>query len=126
MIKFIVVIACLHLTIARPQGHFDPSSTTPATLLEYTVADDGAGNFNYSYKTSDGTSENAQGSLKDILVAKYDDKGQRVGDEQAKGLVQQGSYSFVAPDGLTYSVDWVADEEGFKPRAAHLPQPPQA
>lgn len=124
MIKLIVVIACLRLTIARPQGQFDPSSTTSASILEYTVADDGVGNFNYSYKTSDGTSDQAEGHLKDILVPKYDDNGQRVGDEQAKGLVQQGSYSYTAPDGQQFTVDWVADEEGFKPRGIHLPLPP--
>lgn len=122
MIKFIVVIACLNLAIARPQGQFE-SSTTPASILEYTVADDGVGNFNYAYKTSDGISESAQGNLKEVLIPKYDDKGQRVGDERAMGLVQQGSYSYTGDDGRVYTVNWVADEEGFKPSGDHIPKP---
>ena len=37
--------------------------------------------------------------------------------------MQSGSYSYPGPDGLTYTVDWYADETGFHPSAPHLPQP---
>lgn len=105
MFKVIVVITCLHCAFARPQGdYFEKTSTTPASILEYTVADDGAGNFNFAYKSSDGISEQAEGHLKDILVPKYDEDGRRVGDEQAKGLVQKGTYSYTAPDGQVIKV----------------------
>lgn len=113
MIKFIVVIACAALALARPQEN---PSTTAASILEYTQGDDGAGNFNFAFKTSDGINEQAQGNLKDITVPKYDENGQRVGDEQAKGLVQQGSYSYTAPDGQQITVNWIADENGFQPQ----------
>jgi loricrin len=116
MIKFVVVIACASLALARPQESNLLPSTTSASILEYTQADDGSGNFNFAFKTSDGINESAQGSLKDITVPKYDDNGQRVGDESAKGLVQQGSYSYTAPDGQQISVNWVADENGFQPQ----------
>lgn len=99
MFKLIVALTCLHLTIARPQGHFEGPSTTPASILEYTVADDGAGNFNFAFKSSDGTQEQAQGSLKDIVRPKYDEDGKVVGEEVGRGLVQKGSYSYVGDDG---------------------------
>jgi Insect cuticle protein len=97
MFKFIVVIACIQLTLARPQDAVP--STTAATILEYTVQDDGTGNFDFSFKSSDGIQENASGSLKDINVPKYDEQGRKIGDELARGLVQKGSYSYTAPDG---------------------------
>lgn len=108
MIKFLAVLVLATLTLARPQ---EPS-TTAATILEFTAADDGTGNFNYAFKTSNGINDQAQGALKDITVPKYDDNGQQVGNEQAKGLVQQGTYSYTAPDGQQISVNWVADENG--------------
>ena len=40
-------------------------------------------------------------------------------------VVMRGSYSYVGPDGQTYVVDWTADEHGFHPSAAHIPQPVQ-
>lgn len=111
--KFFVVLAFATLALARPQQQ-DPS-TTSASILEYTADDDGVGNFNFAFKTSDGINEQAAGSLKDISVPKYSEDGQVVGTEQAKGLVQKGTYSYTAPDGQNIQVNWIADENGFQP-----------
>ena len=66
--------------------------------------------FGYSYETDNGIQQQSSGELR------------LVGEEEV--MVMRGSYSFVAPDGLTYIVDWYADETGYHPSAPHLPVAP--
>ena len=43
---------------------------------------------------------------------------------EERGTVQSGSYSYTAPDGTPITVNWTADENGFKASGAHLPVAP--
>lgn len=64
--------------------------------------------FFYSYETSDGIARYEQGALKNV------------GTEN-EALELRGSYSYVGNDGKQYTVNYVADENGFRPEGAHLP-----
>lgn len=61
-----------------------------------------------SYETSDGITRQEQAELKNA------------GTEQ-EALSVRGSVSWVAPDGQTYTLHYIADENGFQPQGDHLP-----
>lgn len=66
-------------------------------------------NFTYSTQTSDGTSIEAEGKVKDV------------GTDHA-ALVVHGSFSWKdEKDGKVYTVTYVADENGFQPVGEHIP-----
>lgn len=100
MFKLITITLLSTVCICRayPQNAAN-SADAQATLLSNTFADDGAGNFNFAFETSNGIKEQAQGQLKDITVPTYDASGQKTGEGPSKGETQQGSYSYTAPDG---------------------------
>lgn len=68
-------------------------------------------NFSCSYETSNGIRAEEQGFIKNPGT-------------NLEAQVMQGSYSYVGPDGVTYTVRYIADENGFRAEGAHLPVPP--
>lgn len=65
----------------------------------------------YRYETSDGVSRSEEAQLKNV------------GTEN-EALVVRGTVTWVAADGQTYTLNYVADENGFQPEGAHLPKGP--
>ncbi|XP_038210506.1 endocuticle structural glycoprotein SgAbd-5-like [Zerene cesonia] len=70
-----------------------------------------ANGYDFEFKTSDGVSRKEQANL--ITV----------GDHQGIGV--SGSYSYTAPDGQQYEVNFTADDKGFRPEIRVVPQNPQ-
>ncbi|XP_063821333.1 endocuticle structural glycoprotein SgAbd-5-like [Ostrinia nubilalis] len=80
---------------------FAQSTDAPAVeILTETslVNEDG---YNFEYKTSDGVSRQEEAHL--ITVG------------ETQGIGVKGSYSYTAPDGVTYEVTFTADDKGYKP-----------
>jgi Insect cuticle protein len=67
----------------------------------------------YSFETSDGNKREEEAVLKNA------------GTEN-EAISVKGSFQFVGDDGQTYTVNFVADENGYQPEGAHLPVAPVA
>merc|ERR1712018_490115 len=65
--------------------------------------------WDYAFESENGIKQSATGEMR------------LVGEEEV--VVMRGSYEYIGADGLTYVVDWIADENGFQPSAPHLPEP---
>ncbi|KAI9587667.1 larval cuticle protein 65Ag1-like [Glossina fuscipes] len=65
--------------------------------------------YRFLVETSDGKLHQEEGQLKDVGT-----------DHEA--IVVRGSYSYIGDDGQTYTVNYLADENGFQPEGAHLPR----
>ncbi|XP_016975759.1 larval cuticle protein 65Ag1-like [Drosophila rhopaloa] len=103
--KFLIVfVALFAVALAAP-----PSEVQ----VLRSESDVGPENYKYALETSDGTSKKEEGQLKNA------------GTED-EAIVVKGSFSFVADDGQTYTVNYIADENGFQPQGAHLPVAPLA
>ncbi|XP_055373343.1 flexible cuticle protein 12-like [Condylostylus longicornis] len=103
--KFVIVFAALFaVAVAVP---IDDSRN--AQILRYDNNNIGVDGYNFAFETSDGTSRQEQAELRNI------------GTEQ-EAIAVRGSYSWVADDGQTYTLNYIADENGFQPEGAHLPR----
>jgi len=65
--------------------------------------------YKFSFEAENGIRVEESGELKQI--------------GEGSGTVSRGSYSYPG-DGVTYSVRWTADENGFLAEGDHLPTPP--
>lgn len=84
-------------------------SEKDAQVLRNDVENIGVDGYNYAYETSNGIAAQEQAQL------------QNPGSEN-EAIAARGSYSYTGPDGVVYSVSYTADENGFQPSGAHLPQ----
>ncbi|XP_053695843.1 endocuticle structural glycoprotein SgAbd-5-like [Sabethes cyaneus] len=80
-----------------------------ANVVKYENDHKGIDGYNVAYETSNGISAAEQAQLKTF------------GDDAA-AIVVKGRYSYTGADGQVYTVNYVADENGFQPDAAHLPR----
>ncbi|CRL02974.1 CLUMA_CG016256, isoform A [Clunio marinus] len=100
--KFLIVFAlCIVAALAAPP-------TGDVSILKSNFANTGE-TYAFDFEQSDGQKRDETGEVRNI------------GTEN-EGIAVKGSFSFVADDGQTYTVTYVADENGFQPSAAHLPQ----
>ena len=76
------------------------------------------GGFQYGFETEDGIRSEARGTP--VSSNARDAEGRAEG----RATAVRGSYSYTGADGQVYTVNYVADENGFQPQGAHLPVPP--
>ncbi|XP_053695661.1 endocuticle structural glycoprotein SgAbd-5-like [Sabethes cyaneus] len=86
-----------------------PADERGAVVTKFENDHKGIDGYNVAYETSNGIAGAEQAQLKTF------------GDDAA-AIVVKGSYSYTGADGQVYTVNYVADENGFQPEAAHLPR----
>uniref|UniRef100_A0A1I8NUR0 Uncharacterized protein n=1 Tax=Stomoxys calcitrans TaxID=35570 RepID=A0A1I8NUR0_STOCA len=64
--------------------------------------------YDFNVATSDGKNFQEQGEIENL------------GSED-EAIAVKGSYSYVGDDGQTYTVNYIADKNGFQPQGAHIP-----
>lgn len=110
------VLVAAAATTAAPPGAVD-ESVLAKSLNQIPIvrqALDGPnpdGSYNYSYETGNGIQAQEEGHLNNVGT-----------DQEA--IEARGSYSYTDNEGNTYQVSYVANENGFQPEGAHLPQVP--
>ncbi|EDW68485.1 cuticle protein CP14.6 [Drosophila virilis] len=100
--KCAVVFLCLCLALSAAA----PANDATIVSQSSDVQPDG---YKLELETSDGTKRTEEGILKNPGT-----------DNEA--LAVKGAFSYVGDDGVTYSVSYVADENGFQPEGAHIPR----
>ncbi|CAD7083179.1 unnamed protein product [Hermetia illucens] len=79
-----------------------------AQILRYENENIGVDGYKFAYETSDGVSRSEEAQLKNV------------GTEN-EALVVRGTITWIAADGQSYTLNYIADENGFQPQGAHLP-----
>ncbi|ALC43600.1 Lcp65Ae, partial [Drosophila busckii] len=103
--KFLIVfVALFALAVAGPTSHGEAQ----IVKLDSDVQPD---HHAYVWETTDGQKHEEEGKLTNPGA-------------ENEAIAVRGSFSFVADDGQTYTVNYVADENGFQPEGAHLPNVP--
>ncbi|CAG7726151.1 unnamed protein product [Allacma fusca] len=128
MFQVLVLAGCIAFAAAAPNTGFGFAQVAPAhestssgepigrnpiiPIESMTSNSDHKGVYNFRYKSGDGSQVQVSGDLKNM------------GGPEGPVNVKRGSYSFNGTDNKIYTVNWVADENGFRATGDHLPTPP--
>ncbi|XP_055387444.1 flexible cuticle protein 12-like [Condylostylus longicornis] len=103
--KYAIVFAALFaVALAAPLD--DPAN---AQVLRYDNDNIGVDGYNFAVETSDGKSHQESGKVKNL------------GPDDTP-ITVTGSFRYTGDDGQVYEVTYTADENGFQPSGAHIPQ----
>ncbi|XP_030746749.1 flexible cuticle protein 12-like [Sitophilus oryzae] len=86
-------------------------SDKDAIVLRHNADNIGVDGYSYDFETSNGIAAQEQGQIVNA------------GSENEANQVR-GQFSYTGPDGVVYSVSYIADENGYQPVGAHLPVAP--
>ncbi|CAH0556917.1 unnamed protein product [Brassicogethes aeneus] len=86
---------------ARKVQAYQTGQEIPILRQESDISPDGS--YKYAYETGNGIAAQEQG----------------VGGQTA-----QGGFAWTSPEGEQIQIQYVADENGYQPQGAHIPQPP--
>ncbi|XP_041976489.1 endocuticle structural glycoprotein SgAbd-5-like [Aricia agestis] len=102
--KLFVVILFVGLAsaaqIRNQRASVDPKDVQ---ILRYNTDNIGLDGYKFDFELSDGTKRDEQAELRNAGT-----------DDEA--IAVKGSYSWIGPDGVKYTVIYTADENGFQPR----------
>lgn len=91
-----------------PNGGGFGSSTAgpPVPIINQSEVNNGDGSYTYSFEAGNGIKVDNSGSLKRVVVPRYDGDGLGPNDPPREDniVVQQGSYSYPAPDGSIITI----------------------
>ncbi|XP_037044863.1 endocuticle structural protein SgAbd-6-like [Bradysia coprophila] len=104
MKSFIVFVAIVAAALAAPVD-----DSKDAVILKYENDNIGVDGYKFAYETSDGVSRSEEAELKNP------------GTEQ-EALSVRGTITWIAADGVQYTLNYIADENGFQPQGDHLPK----
>ncbi|OWR53494.1 cuticle protein CP14.6-like [Danaus plexippus] len=103
--KSFVAILALVAVAAADVSHLDA-----AAQIVSQDADVFPDQYRYEFQTSNGIQAKESGVLKNV-------------GREDEALEVQGSNSYVGNDGQSYSIQYIANENGYQPQGAHLPTP---
>ncbi|XP_017775288.1 PREDICTED: pupal cuticle protein 27-like [Nicrophorus vespilloides] len=83
------------------------SAEAGAAILRFNNQNQGDGSYKFEFETENKISQQETGELKN--------DGSQEGAQSV-----HGSYSYLGDDGKTYTVNYVADENGFRPEGEHI------
>ncbi|XP_026328697.1 endocuticle structural glycoprotein ABD-5-like [Hyposmocoma kahamanoa] len=99
--KLIVTFCLVAVACAAPQQR-------DVQILRFDNDNNGLGNYRWAFDQSDGTRHEQRGELTNQ-------------GRENEALVVRGQYSWIGPDGVTYIVTYVADDQGFQPQIEQGP-----
>ncbi|KAG7210923.1 hypothetical protein KM043_016300 [Ampulex compressa] len=101
--KFLIALLALVAFAAAQQP--------PVAILKQAQDISPDGSYQFSFETENGIAHSESGAAVPI------------GEQNENVVVATGNFQYTAPDGTPIAVSYTADENGFHPEGAHLPQP---
>ncbi|KAF5299956.1 hypothetical protein FQA39_LY11329 [Lamprigera yunnana] len=108
LLTIVVLYSISIVNLQRIPYTYNNLNQVPILKLAYEPNPDGS--YSYNYETGNAIVAQQRGYLKNV------------GNPQTEAQVVEGSYSYIGPDGIQYTVTYFADENGFHAEGAHIPK----